>query len=498
MDRRDAVLATAARTAGFVLVGAVLFFAVQLAFAFQLQRPVLIKAAFAGAIAFAGAARALGSTTARINAALIILPCVVTLLAYESYAAYRRPRDGTAAWLAGRPFDSRSLWETLERERDNDPHVVSYIIPRTLLTHNVILEHWQPEALARSVKDDWGIVAGGVRTLPLGGISNRRTVFGNESGTRNIYESDEHGFNNPRGIWTSTGVQVAILGDSFSHGAGVDAESTTAAHIRKRFPRTLNLGMCANGPLMEYAGLKEYIADVRPPIVLWMYYLNDLSDMEVEKTSSLLMRYLEDDGFRQGLAARQAEIDEALETYLDNFERGMPRRWPAVLAQVGLSRETAPLWLEDLITREQHSSLTGFIRLDASIWLLNKLLLEPDYLGQAPDYELFAHILEKARDTVASWHGRLHFVYLPAVHHLERRHREIPSRGPVLELVERLGIPVIDVHRVFLDQPDPERFRFHYESHANEAGYALHAETILGAIQPSVSPAVADRAGSPP
>ena len=35
---------------------------------------------------------------------------------------------------------------------------------------------------------------------PLGGISNSKIVLCNESGKWSIYDSDEYGFNNPKGI----------------------------------------------------------------------------------------------------------------------------------------------------------------------------------------------------------------------------------------------------------------------------------------------------------
>ena len=141
-----------------------------------------------------------------VSAANVVL---VGCFVYETYAAWRRPRDGTAVWLAGRPFDSRGLWETVADERRVDPSSVSYVIPRALLTHHLILESWEPEEVAHVVQPNWGIVVDGVQTLPLSGIANRRTVFGNESGTRIIYDSDERGFNNPRGIWDSGNVRAA-------------------------------------------------------------------------------------------------------------------------------------------------------------------------------------------------------------------------------------------------------------------------------------------------
>jgi hypothetical protein len=471
-----------------ILIAATVFFTIQLGFAFQLHHPMFFKMFFAGIVVVTAAVRGFGKPTVRVNAALGLVPFLCGLVAFEAYAAWRHPRDATAAWLAGRPFDSRDLWECLKEERAKDPSVVSYVIPRALLTHRLVVEDWEPEAVTHAVPPDWGIVVDGVRTLPLGGISKRRTVFGNESGTRVIYESDEHGFNNPRGIWEAGDLQVAIVGDSFSHGAAVAPERIAAAHIRKRYPRTLTLGMSANGPLMEYAGLKEYLVDLKPRIVLWMYYLNDLSDLEVEKQSPLLLQYLEDDGFRQGLAAKQAKIDKGLESYLQDVERQAPRKWPASLESAGLTRRTTPLWVQDLVTSEQHSSLAAFLRLHALTWTVTKRFLEVNYLEQPPDYALFERILAKAGEVVASWGGKLYFVYLPAQPYLGSRHRVVFGRDEVLALVKRLGIPLIDVHQVFLDRSDGDRLRFHYESHANEAGYELHAKTILETLDAAAEP----------
>jgi hypothetical protein len=44
------------------------------------------------------------------------------------------------------------------------------------------------------------ITINGTETLPLGGIANSTTVSCNDGGEFVIYESDEHGFHNPKGI----------------------------------------------------------------------------------------------------------------------------------------------------------------------------------------------------------------------------------------------------------------------------------------------------------
>lgn len=480
--RRQASIARLVPAADLILLVAIVFAVVQLGFTFQLHRPHFFKLLFIGIILFAGTGRRLSSPSARINAALLLVPVFGALLAYQAYALWRRPPPATAAWLAGRTFDSRGVLETVRDEREREPSALPYMIPRGLLTHHLLLEQWEPEEVVRVVKDNWGIVVDGVQTLPLSGVANRRTIFCNEGGAFSIYDSDEHGFNNPHGIWDSGDVQVMILGDSFTHGACVAPDATTAAGIRRQYPRTLNLGMSANGPLMEYAALKEYVAPLRPPIVLWAYYYNDLSDLEVEKDAAVLRRYLEDDQFRQNLANRQVQIDTALAAYLEDLMKRSSPRWPASLRSAGVTRQVTPLWLQDFITRENNSAISQFLRLDGFTWYVTKRFLEENIFHAPPDLELFERILAQSRDTVAAWGGRLYFVYLPAVHYLDGRYRDVPNRDAVLAILERLGIPLIDVHSAFLEQADPEQLRFHYESHANEAGYALHAKTILDGL----------------
>ena len=106
----------------------------------------------------------------------------------------------------------------------------------------------------------------------MANISNVTTVFCNESGEYIIYDSDEHGFHNPPGLWHKDAVQAVAVGDSFTHGVFVPSEDSFVSVIRSRMPATVNLGVDGNGPLAMLATLKEYAASLRPTIVLWFYY----------------------------------------------------------------------------------------------------------------------------------------------------------------------------------------------------------------------------------
>jgi hypothetical protein len=125
----------------------------------------------------------------------------------------------------------------------------------------------------------------GDEIIPFAGIANKTTVFCNENGDPTIYESDEHGFHNPRGLWNADRVDIVALGDSFTHGACVPSDKNFVALIRERYPATLNLGRKGMGPLTELATFKEYARRLRPKVLLWFYFeKNDLvPDLATEK-----------------------------------------------------------------------------------------------------------------------------------------------------------------------------------------------------------------------
>src|SRR5262249_39122329 len=146
------------------------------------------------------------------------------------------------------------------------------------------------------------ITLDGVETLPHGGISNRATVYCNEAGEYVVYESDEHGFHNPKGIWGMDSMDVVALGDSFTQVSCVSSDNNFVSVIREHYPKTLNLGISGQGPLNMLATLKDYVPAVKPKLVLWFLYEgNDIADLFYEQQSQLLMCYL-DAGFSQRLS----------------------------------------------------------------------------------------------------------------------------------------------------------------------------------------------------
>ena len=95
---------------------------------------------------------------------------------------------------------------------------------------------------------------------------------------------------------------------------------------------------------------------------------------------------------------------------------------------------------------------------------------------------LFSEILTKARDRVASWGGKLYFVYLPGFGHYSKTiDPSIYKKSAVIDMVKNLNIPVIDIHQeVFADHPDPlALFALRTHSHYNAGGYSEVAKAIV-------------------
>ena len=311
------------------------------------------------------------------------------------------------------------------------------------------------------------VVIDGAPVLPLGSISRRITLDCREAGDWLVYETDEHGFHNPAGVWSVSGLDLAFLGDSFVHGSCVPSEANMVERVRQRYPATLNLGTAGGGPLTMLAQLREYLPALRPRIVLWCHFSgNDLLDLRRESEHPLLRRYLAG-GFTQGLAGRQDALDRAMSDYAQNTLLTALRR-----------RSRRRLELQPLLMLRELRVAAGLA------------LAEPDRLELSePEYALFARVLAEARGTVEAWGGRLVVVYLPGWSEPARQLGEAEYarvRAGVgrrtRALVAGLGLTLVDVEQAFAAQEDPSSLYACRGCHYGPRGYAVAAEAVLSAL----------------
>ena len=223
---------------------------------------------------------------------------VMTVLA-QSQNRKRYAADLAATF--GRPIDARTPAQVVADFREKG------IDAERIITASNQLFISQPDGSVESA-----VHIDGREVVPLGGVSNKRTLVCNESGQWIDLPSDRHGFNNPDEVWQLARMEIAVLGDSFTQGYCVPSGRSFADLIRQQRPATLNLGISGDGPLLELATLEEFLPKLTPKIVLWFYYEgNDLTDLQTERKSAVLMKYL-NDGFSQQDLDRQADIDRAM------------------------------------------------------------------------------------------------------------------------------------------------------------------------------------------
>jgi len=306
--------------------------------------------------------------------------------------------------------------------------------------------------------------------FPLASISNRKNLLCNENGYFVTYESDRFGFNNNDKEWDSPTIDWLLVGDSFAHGACVNPGNNIAGTIKKLKDgkeSVINLGSGGNGPIIELATLIEYAQSVKPKNVLWIYYEdNDLIiDIKREKLIPILSRYLESP-FTQNLIDKQKEIDFALNEY-------------------ALKKQKDQEFIDNSRILRLH-----YLRRSLS-YIVNKVhgineINEINEINKS-DKDMFSNILISAKDMVSGWGGQLFFIYLPSYSRYNDpnvKHDEYRERLAILNLVESLNIPIVDIHQeVFAEKSDPLKyFPYRLPGHYTEKGYAEVGKAIVQRI----------------
>ena len=147
--------------------------------------------------------------------------------------------------------------------------------------------------------------------FPLSGISKKETILCNENGYFVSYESDRYGFNNQDSEWDKNIIEYLILGDSLVHGFCVKQKNNMTSILKKISNKSaINLSYGGNGPLIEYASLKEFTPQNVKKII-WTYSeWNDLIDINFEYSNSILNKYYYNSDYSQNLKQKQNIIDD--------------------------------------------------------------------------------------------------------------------------------------------------------------------------------------------
>ena len=278
--------------------------------------------------------------------------------------------------------------------------------------------------------------------FPFSGISKSETIFCNESGFYSIYKSDRYGFNNPDYEWDKNEIEFLLVGDSFVHGSCVNRPDDIASVLRKISNKSvLNLGYSSNGPLIEYAVLREYL-DKRVKKILWFYYEgNDLENLKSTSANKILKNYLNDESFSQSLKIKQKLINELANNQINK------------------------------VREQKKFNIKKFLKLSN----LRNLII-PNKVDNISDLK---KILILTKNLAYQNNSELYFIYLPTYSRYKNFQREF-YYNKVKDIVEELEINFIDINQeLFFKKKDPlGYFPFKLHGHYTPEGYKDIANTV--------------------
>ena len=224
--------------------------------------------------------------------------------------------------------------------------------------------------------------------------------------------------------------------------------------------------MAGSGPLIQYAAFKEYIEPIKPKIVLWFYFMNDLYDMIDEIRSPLLINYLNNNNFNQDLRNNQNLIDSSLKKFIE---------------------EELKKYKNNLDNKSKKLLYSDFIKLSKTRATLN-LIPKPTQNKNLID--IYFKLLTQTKTSVESWGGELYVINLPSIFNVDSKnvYKNIPIelkkdlyKDQVEDAIESLNISYIDMQtEVFNKHSDPlSLFPFRMWGHYNELGYKLLSNEIF-------------------
>ncbi len=399
------------------------------------------------------------SKNIKINLILINSSILIGLYLIEGFLAYQYAAEKRSRELYIKKnnivFDQRSQKEVFLEMKKTDPYVTVSLSPANWLNNKEFLKK---------------------NFHPLSGVSNSTTLFCNELGYHAIYKSDRYGFKNPEIEWEQkNNLQFVLIGDSFTQGACVNSSDDFAGNIRKflkidkKKPGVLNFGFRGQGPLGEYALLREYLSKVKTKRVILIYFENDLGNLLEESRNKILKKYLLDDNFTQNLAQRNEEKDLYLRGVVDRF----------------IDEKTN--YQESYFQRR----LIKLIKLQniRSLFINTQPTVSTEYI----------EVLKKTKNLIETSGARMYFVYLPSHKKYQKSHIKrviwTKLRGPlerhsfdtyeeIIGLVKSLKIPLVDLHEeLFKSMKDPlSVVPLRNHGHFTEEGYEIVAKTIYNKI----------------
>lgn len=309
-----------------------------------------------------------------------------------------------AALARGSNFDERSLHQIVTASRKSNERSFPAVSPAYFLMDDGSISR---------VKLD------GRPVIPLGIAASADNFYCNESGEFVRFTTDRFGFRNLDGAW-SKAADIVAIGDSYTMGSCVGDEESIVGNLR-RSATVLNLGMGANGPLIELASLREFAGAVKPKVVLWNFFPNDIEDLARESKNPVLIQYLKPE-FSQQLQRRNTELQPVVDDVIDKY-------WLRVKASGEAS---------DVTIAEPFYVFPSLRRI-YKFYINQRVILK-----NTPEFniDLYVKVLQVAKADVEGIGAKLFFAYIPDC--TDFSYGQNIWKNRLLEEVAALGVTVID------------------------------------------------------
>ncbi len=290
------------------------------------------------------------------------------------------------------------------------------------------------------------------KILPLSNTTNSSLIVCNENDYYSTIKTDRFGFNNPDKEWDKNKFNFIFLGDSFTDGYCVNEKDSIPGNFRSRSfdGGILNLGVGGNGPLLQYATLKEYFPNKNVDIVYWIYYHgNDLADLNTELRNNILKKYFNEIDYKQNLINRKKELEKKLKHQNEILLK--------FYKKVSLDQKK-PFQFKNLIKLTYSRMMFGdFIE---------------NYINLNPPEE-FLEILNNTNKFLTNNNTELIFIYLPNVNNIKPNEKFVNK-------IKKLDIKVIDIGDKLKNYKDkrslfPKSGIYHF----NEFGYKIISDIII-------------------
>ena len=215
----------------------------------------------------------------------------------------------------GKILDKRNLLEVVKYERSLGKNIYPYVVPREFLKKDRDQIHLSP-------------------------LANTIYVSCNEFGEWKKIKTDKLGFNNKNFI---NSFDILLMGDSFAEGSCVNQSDEPSSLFKKNYNlKTYNIGVSGNGPLISLALAHEIKLLTEFDFIVWLIYDNDFYDLNVEKKSNYLTKYLNKNFTSNNYFLNKKNTDKHQKKYIEeNFNS----------FDIGFSLKESLLELKPLIFR---------------------------------------------------------------------------------------------------------------------------------------------------